>query len=100
MAGWAVNLAAYLAKRGHSVGLLDADIDTPNAPQVMGGDARPSMNEGRISPADTFGVKIVSMGFFQQNADEAIIMRGPCSESNSDARRQCLPRLELGVNRT
>ena len=73
----AVNLAAYLAKRGHSVGLLDADIDTPNAPQVMGGDARPSMNDGRISPADSFGVKIVSMSFFQQNADEAIIMRGP-----------------------
>ncbi len=73
----AVNLAAYLAKRGHSVGLLDADIDTPNAPQVMGGDARPAMNDGRITPADTFGVKIVSMGFFQQNADEAIIMRGP-----------------------
>ena len=73
----AVNLAAYLAKRGHAVGLLDADIDTPNAPQVMGGDARPAMNNGRISPADTFGVKIVSMSFFQQNADEAIIMRGP-----------------------
>ncbi len=73
----AVNLAAYLAKHGHAVGLLDADIDTPNAPQVMGGDARPAMNNGRISPADTFGVKIVSMSFFQQNADEAIIMRGP-----------------------
>ena len=73
----AVNLAAYLAKRGHSVGLLDADIDTPNAPQVMGGDARPAMNDGRITPADTFGVKIVSMSFFQQKSDEAIIMRGP-----------------------
>ena len=73
----AVNLAVYLAKHGHRVGLLDADIDTPNVPQVMGGDARPSMNNGRISPADTFGVKVVSMSFFQQNADEAIIMRGP-----------------------
>ena len=73
----AVNLAVYLAKHGYAVGLLDADIDTPNAPQVMGGDARPAMNEGRISPADSFGVKVVSMSFFQQNPDEAIIMRGP-----------------------
>ncbi|MXW30793.1 MAG: Mrp/NBP35 family ATP-binding protein, partial [Chloroflexi bacterium] len=35
----AVNLAAYLAEKGYKVGLLDADIDTPNAPEVLGSDA-------------------------------------------------------------
>lgn len=73
----AVNLAAYLAKQGYSVGLLDADIDTPNAAQVIGATVSPDVANGRIVPADAFGVKIVSMSFFQQNQDEAIIWRGP-----------------------
>lgn len=73
----AVNLAAYLAKQGYSVGLLDADIDTPNAPQVLGSDAYPETVNGRIAPAEAFGVKVVSMSYFQQNPEEAIIWRGP-----------------------
>ena len=73
----AVNLAAYLAKQRYSVGLLDADIDTPNAANVMGGDDVPNVANGRIQPADNFGVKCVSMTFFQENEDEAIIWRGP-----------------------
>ena len=73
----AVNLAAFLAAQGYSVGLLDADIDTPNAANVIGGNGVPSVDEGRITPANVFGVKIVSMSFFQQNEEEAIIWRGP-----------------------
>ena len=73
----AVNLAAYLAKEGYSVGLLDADIDTPNAANVLGGDDVPNVSNGRIQPADNFGVKCVSMTFFQEKEDEAIIWRGP-----------------------
>ncbi len=73
----AVNLAAYLAKQGYSVGLLDADIDTPNAPQVLGSDAYPETVNGRIAPAEAFGVKVVSMSYFQQNPEAAIIWRGP-----------------------
>lgn len=73
----AVNLAAHLAKQGYAVGLLDADIDTPNAPQVLGSGAFPETVEGRISPAEAFGVKVVSMSYFQQDPEEAIIWRGP-----------------------
>ena len=73
----AVNLAAFLAAQGYAVGLLDADIDTPNAANVIGGNGVPSVDEGRITPANVFGVKIVSMSFFQQNEEEAIIWRGP-----------------------
>ncbi len=73
----AVNLATYLSKQGYSVGLLDADIDTPNAAMVFGGDAQPSVQSGRITPAEAFGVKVVSMSFFQEKPEEAIIWRGP-----------------------
>ena len=73
----AVNLAAFLAREGYAVGLLDADIDTPNAPEVLGAGAPPDSADGRIIPAEAFGVKSVSMSYFQQNPDEAIIWRGP-----------------------
>ena len=73
----AVNLAAFLAREGYAVGLLDADIDTPNAPEVLGAGAPPDSADGRIIPAEAFGVKAVSMSYFQQNPDEAIIWRGP-----------------------
>ncbi len=73
----AVNLAAYLAHSGYAVGLLDADIDTPNAPEVLGGGARPETVDGRIAPAEAFGVRVVSMSYFQQDPEEAIIWRGP-----------------------
>ena len=73
----AVNLAAFLVREGYAVGLLDADIDTPNAPEVLGAGAPPDSADGRIVPAEAFGVKAVSMSYFQQNPDEAIIWRGP-----------------------
>ena len=73
----AVNLAACLADNGYAVGLLDADIDTPNAPEVLGAGAPPDSVDGRIVPAEAFGVKAVSMSYFQQNPEEAIIWRGP-----------------------
>jgi ATP-binding protein involved in chromosome partitioning len=73
----AVNLAVYLADQGFSVGLLDADIDTPNAANVIGGGDVPNMANGRIQPAENWGVKVVSMSQFQENQEEAVIWRGP-----------------------
>ena len=73
----AVNLAAHLARSGSKVGLLDADIDCPNATKVLGVTEGPIVENGRIQPAIKNGVKVVSMAFFQQNEDEAIIWRGP-----------------------
>ena len=73
----AVNLAAHLANSGSKVGLLDADIDCPNAPKVLGVVEGPNVENGRIQPALKNGVKVVSMAFFQQKEDEAIIWRGP-----------------------
>ena len=73
----AVNLAAALADGGGRVGLLDVDIDCPNVTKVMGISDRPAYENGEIIPSERFGVKVVSMAFFQENEEEAIIWRGP-----------------------
>ena len=75
------NLAGGLAKAGFRVGIVDADIYGPSIPtmfDVVG--ERPTMIdvEGKpmINPVMSYGIKILSMGFFSQN-DEAIVWRGP-----------------------
>jgi ATP-binding protein involved in chromosome partitioning len=73
----AVNLAVVLAQRGLKVGLLDVDIDCPNAVKLFKSDERPQMREGEILPAVMHGVKVISMASFQEKEDEAVIFRGP-----------------------
>jgi ATP-binding protein involved in chromosome partitioning len=72
-----VNLAVTLAQRGYRVGILDADIDCPNVPRVLAITAKPKYVDGRIIPAEQYGVQVVSMAFFQEREEEAIIWRGP-----------------------
>ncbi len=73
----AVNLAVTLASQGSKVGLLDVDIDCPNVAKVMGITDKPDYVDNQIIPSEKWGVKVVSMAFFQENPDEAIIWRGP-----------------------
>ena len=73
----AVNLAVTLASQGSKVGLLDVDIDCPNVAKVMGITDKPDYVDNKIIPSEKWGVKVVSMAFFQENPDEAIIWRGP-----------------------
>jgi ATP-binding protein involved in chromosome partitioning len=74
----AVNLAVTLAQAGASVGILDVDIDCPNVVRAMKIFEPPEMGDDkRLSPPERFGVRVMSMGFFQKNEDEAIIWRGP-----------------------
>ena len=73
-----VNLAVTLAEAGKSVGILDVDIDCPNVVRAMKIFEPPEMAEDkRLIPPSRFGVSVMSMGFFQQKEDEAIIWRGP-----------------------
>ena len=74
----AVNLAVTLANDGASVGILDVDIDCPNVIRAMRVAEAPLVGEDRkMIPPQRFGVKVMSMGFFQQDEEEAIIWRGP-----------------------
>jgi len=75
----AVNLACLLAQKGKRTGLLDADIDCPNVVRMMKVRDTLAMAEGghRLIPAESFGVKVVSMAFLQPDEEEAIIWRGP-----------------------
>ena len=72
-----VNLATTLAAQGERVGILDADIDCPNVVNAMKVELVPGYKDGEFTPALQWGVKVLSMGFFQENQDEAIIFRGP-----------------------
>lgn len=77
----AVNLAVALAKQGHKVGLLDADIFGPSIPKMLGvEDTQLAMHsvDGRdlIVPCEKHGIKIMSIGFFV-SAGRATVWRGP-----------------------
>src|SRR3954449_4326195 len=71
-----VNLAAALAARGLSVGVLDADIYGHSVPRMMGTAARPTKVENMIMPPQAHGVKVISIGMFTPGND-AVVWRGP-----------------------
>jgi ATP-binding protein involved in chromosome partitioning len=76
----AVNLAVGLAQCGARVGLLDADIYGPNVPTMMGVDRLPPIDDGKMIPAEAYGVKIMSIGFLVK-PDQPLIWRGPMLHS-------------------
>ena len=71
-----VNLAVAMGLSGAKVGLLDADIYGPNIPMMMGIEKTPEQKDGKISPAESHGIKLISMGFFVPE-DQAVVWRGP-----------------------
>jgi ATP-binding protein involved in chromosome partitioning len=76
----AVNLAIALASSGAKVGLMDADIYGPNIPTMMGINSLPSPKDGKLIPAEAFGVKVISIGFLVKDG-QPLIWRGPLLHS-------------------
>jgi ATP-binding protein involved in chromosome partitioning len=76
----AVNLAISLAKLGHAVGLLDADVYGPNVPLMMGIRDTPHALGQRIQPLKAHGVVLMSMGFLNPG-DKPLVWRGPMLNS-------------------
>ncbi len=73
----AVNLAVALARLGHRVGLMDADIYGPNIPLMMGATRQPRVQENnQIEPLEAHGVKLISVGSISPG-DKPMVMRGP-----------------------
>ncbi len=73
-----VNLALALAQAGAKVGLLDADIYGPSVPLMLGmGKAVMEVENNKLQPAESHGLKVVSFGFFADQDHQAAIYRGP-----------------------
>jgi ATP-binding protein involved in chromosome partitioning len=72
------NLAITLAKAGHKVGIIDADIYGPSLPMLFGKrDEKPRATpEKKIIPVEAHGIKFMSFGFFITE-QEPVIWRGP-----------------------
>lgn len=93
----ACNLAIALAKLGHSVGLLDADIFGPSIPTMLSlQDHQPMavIEDGKqmIEPAERYGLKVQSIGFFVK-PEQATVWRGPMA---SNALKQLITETNWG----
>jgi ATP-binding protein involved in chromosome partitioning len=71
-----VNLAAAMAARGVSVGVLDADIHGHSIPRMMGTTDRPTQVESMILPPIAHEVKVISIAQFTEG-NTPVVWRGP-----------------------
>ncbi len=81
----AANLAISLSRLGYRVGLLDADIFGPSVPTMFSLEGHEPMGEtvdGKqlIVPAERYGIKILSIGFFVK-PEQATVWRGPMASN-------------------
>lgn len=74
----AANLAITLAKLGHKVGLIDADIYGPSIPSVL--DIPVSLPKGnedkKVIPFEKYNIQVISTAFFLEN-NKPLMWRGP-----------------------
>lgn len=94
----AANLAVALAAEGWKVGLLDADIFGPSVPKMFHLEAEQifaEVKDGRqlLIPAEKYGVKILSIGFFV-NPQTATLWRGGMA---SNALKQLIADTDWGA---
>jgi ATP-binding protein involved in chromosome partitioning len=76
-------IALELAKSGHKVGVLDADVSGPNMPHLfnietekMTGDAN-----GLLPVEAAYGIKVASVEFLITSSDSPVVWRGPMRSS-------------------
>jgi len=71
-------LAISLRRRGHEVGILDADITGPSIPKMFGLSERPSGNDSGILPVlSRSGIEVMSINLLLPSEEDAVIWRGP-----------------------
>lgn len=88
-------LALGLSARGYRTGLMDVDFHGPSVPVIFGlREARVTGDDGGIHPLSVGeGLKVISIGFFLKERDDAVIWRGPLKMS---AIRQFLEEIHWG----
>src|SRR5210317_2263646 len=76
---FASNLAVYLAGKGFSTGLLDVDLHGPSIAGMVGIKGLLDVTQDQQVIPKTVGehLKVVSMQSLMQDADQAVIWRGP-----------------------
>jgi ATP-binding protein involved in chromosome partitioning len=70
------NLAVALARLGHKVGIIDADIYGPSQPTLLGTSERPEARDKQLIPVEAQGVKLLSVGQLV-SPGHALAWRGP-----------------------
>ena len=71
-----VNLAAAMAERGLSVGVVDADIYGHSIPRMLGTSEKPTKVDTMIMPPQSHGVRVISIGMFTPG-NTPVVWRGP-----------------------
>jgi len=70
------NLGIALAGRGHTVGIIDADVWGFSIPKMIGADGAPEVVDDKLVPPAVHGVAVISMDYFVREG-QAVIWRGP-----------------------
>jgi ATP-binding protein involved in chromosome partitioning len=70
------NTAVALARSGHDVAVIDADVWGYSIPRMLGIETPPQAVADLIIPSGANGVRAISMDFFVP-ADQAVVWRGP-----------------------
>lgn len=73
------SIAVELARAGHKVGILDADITGPSIPKMFGMSGRHAMGLGNLllPEISEHGVKVMSSNLLLQNETDPVLWRGP-----------------------
>ncbi|MDR2715510.1 MAG: Mrp/NBP35 family ATP-binding protein [Coriobacteriaceae bacterium] len=71
-------LATSMNRRGHRVGILDADVTGPSIPKAFGIEKISGIDESGIDPSITSsGIKVISTNLLLPTGDTPVAWRGP-----------------------
>ena len=71
-------LAVTMRRRGHQVGILDADVTGPSIPKAFGIHDRAMGTENALIPSESkTGIQVMSINLLLENETDPVIWRGP-----------------------